>query len=199
MVICFQVTSGFQWYLQVIYSIGPTDLSLFHRRKRSALLSLDKNKRSVGDNSFMKYDWLENSTSKNGTNIQILHLNKTQILQTVSEESESVNLTAVFIPILSVIVIAVVIVVILVRRKRRRKRYKHSHHQPLKKRNNLELAQQNSVIYKGSKYISVRTGPSLELKESVVFKGEPSKTAVRVKNTNIVTDKNIMKGNGTEV
>lgn len=190
-----QVTSGFQWYVQVIYSIGPSDLRLF-RRKRSALFSVDSKKRSVTENTHVKYDWLENNTSKNGTNIKVLHLNNTQVLK--SEDTEnSANLTPVLIPILiAVIIILTVILIFLIRHKRKRKRHKPT---PPKKRNNLELAQQNSVIFKGNQNFSVRAGSSLELKESVIYKGDHGKTAVRVKDTNIQKNKNISKGNGTEV
>ncbi|XP_053388167.1 extracellular matrix organizing protein FRAS1-like isoform X2 [Mercenaria mercenaria] len=191
----YKVTSGFQWYLQVIYSIGPTDFRLF-RRKRSALLSLDRNKRSVAENTQMKYDWLENNKSKNGTNIKVLHLNNTQVLQSTDTDHRE-NLTPVLLPvIIAVIIIVAVILFFLVRHKRKRKRHKP---QPPKKRNNLELAQQNSVIFKGNQNFSVRAGSSLELKESVIYKGDHGKTAVRVKDTNIQKNKNISKGNGTEV
>jgi flagellar biosynthesis/type III secretory pathway M-ring protein FliF/YscJ len=179
-----------------MYSIGPTDLRLF-RRKRSALLSLDKYKRSLAENTQMKYDWLENNTSKNGTNIKVLHLNNTQVLES-TDNKQSNNLTPVLLPIIIVIIIiiAAVILFFLVRRKRRRKNHTP---EPPKKRNNLELAQQNSVIFKGNQNFSVRAGSSLELKESVIYKGDHGKTAVRVKDTNIQKNKNISKGNGTEV
>ncbi|KAL4240400.1 Extracellular matrix protein fras1 [Mactra antiquata] len=194
----FKVTTGFQWYLQVIYSIGPTDLTQYGRRKRSAIFSLDRLKRKkASDNSFMKYDWLQNNASKNGTNIQMLILNNTQTSLTVAANSEGVNLTAILLPIFALLLILVVMIIFLILRKR--KRHKSHENQPLKKRNNIELAQQNSVMYKGSKYISVRTGPSLEHNDSVVYKGKPSKPGVRIKNTNIIKDKNITKGNGTEV
>ena len=178
-----------------MYSIGPTDLRLF-RRKRSALLSLDKNKRSLTENTPIKYDWLENNKSKNGTNIKVLHLNNTQVLE-ITDNVHSANLTPVLLPIIIaiIIIIAAVILLFLVRRKRRLKQ--HTPEPP--RRNNIELAQQNSVIFKGNQNFSVRAGSSLELKDSVIYKGDHGKTAVRVKDTNIQKNKNISKGNGTEV
>lgn len=190
----FQVTSGFQWYIQVVYSIGPTD-SLF-RRKRSALYPAAINKRSTADETAVKYDWLESNRSKNGTNIISLHLNDTHVEKQVERDHK--NLIPIILLVVAVILVVTVICCILVvLRKRRKKRHKQN--MPAK-RNNLELAQQNSVIYKGKqmKPVSVRCSSAVELKESVVYKADHGKASVRVKDTNIQKDKNISK-HGTEV
>ncbi|XP_052791092.1 extracellular matrix organizing protein FRAS1-like isoform X2 [Mya arenaria] len=197
----YKVMSGFQWYLQVIYSIGPTD-SIF-RRKRSALLSLDKNKRSAADSANMKYDWLESNTSKNGTNIKVLNLNNTQVQEVIAKtDSEGgINLLTILLPIICAVIILLIIscVIIIIIRKKRRKR--HQRHVPVHRRNNLEPCPRNTVIYKGkpNNPITVRCSSSLELKQSVVYKGDHGKSAVRIKDTNIQKDKNISKNNGTEV
>ena len=162
------------------------------------MLTFDRAKRSTDyDETAVKYDWLKSNKSKNGTNIIILHLNET--LAEMSDQDASIKLYTILIPVILVIVIAVVCCVFIVMRKRRRKRGHKYSHPP--KRNNLELAQQNSNIYKVqplNKRVSVRCSSNLDLKESVVYRGEHGKSAVRVKNTNIQKDKNISK-NGTEV
>ncbi|KAH3869870.1 hypothetical protein DPMN_033043, partial [Dreissena polymorpha] len=191
----YKVTSGFQWYIQVIYSIGPAD-SLF-RRKRYTVLSLDREKRA--ENMNMKYDWLENNSSKNGTNIQILHLNNTQVKEIIAKNDKS-NLLVVVVPIIVavILIVTVVIIVVCMKRRRRRRRKQPS---STSMRNNLELANQNSVIYKGkiNKPVTVRCSSSHELKQSVVYKADHGKMSVRIKDTNIQKAKNITKGNGTEV
>jgi len=184
----------------VIYYIGPTG-SLF-RRKRSALISLDKNDDSLADTVNMKYDWMESNTSKNGTNIKVLHLNNTQVNQIIANNDDggTTNLSTILIPsLVAVIILIFVCCVILVLRKRRRKR--HKPHVHIHRRNNLEPLQHESVIYKGNpnKPVTIRCGSSLELKQSMVVKGDQGKPSVRIKDTNIQKDKNIAKGNGTEV
>ena len=80
------MTSGYQWYLQVIYTKGPSDLNLQqYCNKRYTLLSLDKHKRSLTLNINGDYDGLENNSSKNGTNIKVLHLNHTRVLHNFEE------------------------------------------------------------------------------------------------------------------
>lgn len=147
----------------------------------------------------MKYDWLENNSSKNGTNIQILHLNNTQVKEIIAK-SDTSNLLAVVVAIIvAVILIVTVVLIVVCMKRRRRKRRKQP--STMSTRNNLELANQNSVIYKGkiNKPVTVRCSSSLELKQSVVYKADHGKMSVRIKDTNIQKAKNITKGNGTEV
>ena len=75
-----QVTSGFQWHIQVIYTIGPSDPNTQqYRSRRSAIYPVDKNRRNIADNINQVYDWIENNGSKNGTNIKVLNLNYSHI------------------------------------------------------------------------------------------------------------------------
>lgn len=185
------MAAGYQWYIQVIYSIGPSEGDV--RGKRSTIISFNRVKKSISDS--VNYDWLESNKSQNGTNIIMLHLNETLLEKSVQAGGVKlfIILPAVFVVITIIMVICCI--VLQKRRKRRGKQYSTP-----TKRNNLELAQQNSVIYKGkpNKPVSVRCSSNLELKESVIYRGEHGKTAVRVKDTNIQTDRNIAK-NGTEV
>ena len=193
-----QVTSGFQWYIQVFYTIGPSDPSMQHyRNRRSAIYAMNRHRRNVAYDVENDSSWLESNSSKNGTNIKILRLNNTQIVSDFNKQGEQVDTAATIIlpVVISVIVIIAVIVLLIILCKRKRRKRK-----PPKKQSNLELAKQNSVIYKGNRNNIVKLGSSsIELKETSIHSSCQGKPFVRVKDNNIKTDKNISKGNGTEV
>ena len=103
--------SGFQWHIQVIYTIGPSDPNTQqYRSKRSAIYPVDKNRRNIADNINQVYDWIENNGSKNGTNIKVLNLNYSQIEQKVTQ-SAGFNATAVVLPVIIVIVLVIGIII----------------------------------------------------------------------------------------
>lgn len=191
----YKVTSGYQWHIQVIYTIGPADSNTQqYRRKRSALYSLAKNRRDIADNLNKVYDWIETNGSKNGTNIKVLHLNYSHIENTfVKRSGSSFNSTAVVLPIIIVIVIILAILVLfLIFRKRRKKRNSPA------KINNLDAAQQNSFIYKGNQNIVKCGGKDVELKNTTVYKGHRGKKpTVRVKDVNLHSNRRDIPG--TEV
>ena len=187
------MTSGYQWHIQVIYTIGPSDPNIQqYRSKRSAVYSLAKNRRDIVDNLNKVYDWIENNGSKNGTNIKVLHLNYSHIEDTTGY-SEAVSSAAIVLPVIIVIiVIAGIIVFLFILRKRKRKRKTPA------KINNLDMAQQNSFIYKGNQNVVKCGGKNVELKNTMIYKGQRGKKpTVRVKDTNLHSNRKDTPG--TEV
>ena len=188
------MTSGFQWHIQVIYTIGPSDPNTQqYRSKRSAIYPVDKNRRNIADNINQVYDWIENNGSKNGTNIKVLNLNYSHIEHKVTQ-SAGFNATAVVLPVIIVIVLVIgIIIFLLIYRKRRRK------HKVPAKINNLDIAQQNSFIYKGNQNIVKCGDKGIELKNTTVIKGNRGKKpTVRVKDINLHSNKK-KDAPGTEV
>lgn len=187
------MTSGFQWHIQVIYTIGPSDPNTQqYRSKRSAMYSLARRKRDIADDLSKVYDWMESNGSKNGTNIKVLHLNFSHIEPDISK-SASFNSAAVVLPIVLVIVLVLgILVFFIILRKRRRK------HKVPAKINNLDVAQQNSFIYKGNQNIVKCGSKDVELKNTTVYKGQRGKKpTVRVKDINLHSNKK--DAPGTEV
>ncbi|KAL3876627.1 hypothetical protein ACJMK2_034445 [Sinanodonta woodiana] len=181
----YKVTSGHQWYLQVLFLIGSSDPALKnYRNRRSAFISLGK--RDISDS----LDGIFERQNRNGTNIKVLHLNQTNLSSiSTSHTKQDIALEFILIPVIAVVLIIFAIVIFLILRK---KRQKHKNSKP-KKRSNLEIAQQNSVIYKG------KLRNSIELKNSTVVQTEKNrKPSVRVKDTNLNSNKK-KKENGTEV
>ena len=190
----FQVTSGYQWHIQVIYTIGPSDPNTQqYRSKRTTLYSMPRNRRDIADNLNKVYDWIENNGSKNGTNIKVLHLNYSHIENIAGKSEESFNTTAVMLPVIIVIIVVVGILVLLfILRKRKRKRKT-----PVKI-NNIDQAQQNSFIYRGNQNIVKCGSKDVELKNTVIQKGQRGKKpTVRVKDVNLHSNRKDTPG--TEV
>lgn len=203
---CFhQVSSGNQWYLQVIYLIttSKSDGS-FHRMRRSTNL-LSRKKRDTSSVEDI-LESIEKSGKKNGTNISPLPLvsSKTdQAEDTLSLESSS-HTVPIIAPVLTVLFIIVIIciVIFLVYRKKKRKRPDNS-----SQTNNqcaLESAAQNPVCQRQMS----RTSLSLsrinvnvkEIKDSTVSQSESEKTAsVQLMTSNTNTQGKRKRHAGTEV
>ncbi|XP_041363241.1 extracellular matrix organizing protein FRAS1-like isoform X2 [Gigantopelta aegis] len=104
----YKVDSGHQWYLQVVYIIGPSD-KIHERFRRSAVLHVNKRDVSLSQNEL-----------RNGTNMISLHLDYTRHQ---SEERFSLPIMHIVIPIgagVAVILLIVLIVVFVKRRKRKK-------------------------------------------------------------------------------
>ncbi|XP_071953706.1 extracellular matrix organizing protein FRAS1-like [Antedon mediterranea] len=101
----YRVMSGHQWYMQVIYTIGPSDDA--PRFRRSVMSSINKR----GTNG------VAGTTSQDGTNMRGFSLNIDQ-LETPYHSTNII--AAIFIAIAVLFIISMVIVGFLIRRKRRR-------------------------------------------------------------------------------
>lgn len=121
-----QVSSGNQWYLQVIYLIttSKSDGS-FHRTRRSTSLLSRKERDTSSVEDILES--IEKSGKKNGTNISPLPLVSSKTDQsedtlTLDSSSHTVPIMAPVLTVLFIIVIIICIVIFLVYRRKKRKR-----------------------------------------------------------------------------
>ncbi|XP_048248290.1 extracellular matrix organizing protein FRAS1-like isoform X2 [Haliotis rufescens] len=119
----YKVDSGHQWYLQVIYVIGPSD-KLRKRFRRSSMLRFRRDA-SGASNSF--------DEPKNGTNMRLLHLDNAHVYSEPDSPFPLVPHVAAPAAVggLLFIIVIIVIMIVVIRRRRRRKK------EPPVKPNNL--------------------------------------------------------------
>ncbi|KAJ8318225.1 hypothetical protein KUTeg_003316, partial [Tegillarca granosa] len=213
----YKVSSGHQWYLQVIYIIGKAGTSRHHyHRKRSVekqsimwkantwkhgrheRRSLDKRDlteklKIVGKSS--------KSSNKNGTNIIHIKLKTTTVQELDTDRNPSNPLAIILISIIVPIILVVLFIIfIIIYRRRRRKTTKP------KKQNNIEIARQNSfqgqnlTFSSATKRLSQINVNITEIKNiTVEAMGKDGKSSVKIKNTNIHTQGKKNKNSGTEI
>lgn len=202
----YKVSSGNQWYLQVIYLIttSKSDGS-FHRRRRSTSLLSRKERDTSSVEDILES--IEKSGKKNGTNISPLPLLSSKTDQsedtlTLDSSSHTVPIMAPVLTVLFIIVIIICIVIFLVYRRKKRKRPDNS-----SQTNNqcaLESAAQNPACQRQMS----RTSLSLsrinvnvkEIKDSTVSHSESERTAsVQLMTSDTNTQGRRKRHAGTEV
>lgn len=123
-----QVEAGHQWYLQVIYIIGPESIagprvqrSLTHRVRRSRRDVADGNRRLVLDDSLI-YD-NEGDQVKNGTNMKSLVLEMEEAVVAASLSQTGASLGSAFAAVMLLVLVLLGVCLVTRRcRKLRRKR-----------------------------------------------------------------------------
>lgn len=201
-----QVSSGNQWYLQVIYLITTSkNDGSFHRTRRSTSLLSRKERDTSSVEDILES--IEKSGKKNGTNISPLPLVSSKTDQsedtlTLDSSSHTVPIMAPVLTVLFIIVIIICIVIFLVYRRKKRKRPDNS-----SQTNNqcaLESAAQNPACQRQMS----RTSLSLsrinvnvkEIKDSTVSQSESERTAsVQLMTSDTNTQGRRKRHAGTEV
>ncbi|XP_033117888.1 extracellular matrix protein FRAS1-like [Anneissia japonica] len=102
----YRVMSGHQWYMQVIYTIGPSDDT--PRFRRSLMSTINKHEAKSVAGSITK--------GKNGTNMRGFTLNIDQ-LETQNKTNNLI--TAIIIVIILLVIVSMIIIGFVIRRKRR--------------------------------------------------------------------------------
>ncbi|XP_013794564.2 extracellular matrix protein FRAS1-like [Limulus polyphemus] len=103
----YKVNSGHQWYLQVMYTIGPSD---GHRRvQRSATLRFP--------NTLTNLQAQPGILKKNGTNMKALYLNMSNFEVPADSDAEGTNFVAVFVPLVLLLLLTTIVVIVIRRRK----------------------------------------------------------------------------------
>ncbi|XP_077999737.1 extracellular matrix organizing protein FRAS1-like [Glandiceps talaboti] len=124
----YKIDSGHQWYLQVLYVIGPADS--LPRFRRSIFMNTAINKRDVVDSNGNLIDkdivFGDNSDNHNGTNMRVLKLNSTE---SEAESSQVATISAAAVGSI-VLIVVVVVIVFIICKKRQRKEKKASNNQP---------------------------------------------------------------------
>lgn len=100
-----QVNSGHQWYMQVVYTIGPTDGPA--RYKRSAMGAISK--RAAGNKT------------PNGTNMHPLLLSKEDLVVQPNQGIDS-NITTIASVLVAIVLVIFIIILFVGRRRRERRR-----------------------------------------------------------------------------
>ncbi|KAK7498555.1 hypothetical protein BaRGS_00010215 [Batillaria attramentaria] len=195
----WQVDSGHQWYLQVIYLIGPADMP-FHRHRRAALAPTPAvpptNVRPYAD----PYSGLKLDKPRNGTNMKQI------LLDQPSRDRSSPTFYPIFVVVPAVVFILVVFtitIIVVCIRKRRRKR---------KRAECVTVKQNNLVQTRRSLGVSVTSvaSPSSSVSQQnlkrVSSKGEIKTLAnaakcniIKAKDVNVITQNSINMDSGTEV
>ena len=181
-----QVDVGHQWYLQVIYTIGPVD-KLHERFRRSVSLPVTsrlRNKRAVQDPT-------PNKKQKNGTNMHVLKLNPGAFKKSGSDKSGAVG-DSIVVPAVSGAISLLVLLSCLCccfvccRRKRRR-----SHRKDRNTTDKASTRENNVNIYKGRNLKAANT----------TSKTDPKTSTLKGKDSNIRIHKNewTRPKSGTEV
>ena len=196
---CVQVDSGHQWYLQVVYLIGPADIP-FYRHRREASSPTPYPPTTKDDSSRDPYTGLTLDRPRNGTNIQRI----------VITRSHSPTTTTLFYPvyvimpmiILIVISAAVTIVIVCIRKRRRKRKYCEG---VTVKRNNLFQSKASlrvSVTSINSPGLSV-SNPNLNRlssKGDLKHLASPAKcNMIKAKDVNLLAKQNVNVDEGTEV
>lgn len=101
----FQVETGNQWFVQVIYTIGQAGKVTHRRYQRSALLG-HRTKRSAVT------DWTESLQQRNGTNMHSLNLDSS-FLASQSEGRTSSASARVIAPAVSSVVVFILLLLLL--------------------------------------------------------------------------------------
>ena len=186
--VLLQVDVGHQWYLQVIYTIGPVD-KLHERYRRSVSLpvtSRHRNKRAVQDATPSK-------KQKNGTNMHVLKLNPGAFEKFGSDESGAGGGGSIVVPAVSGAISLLVLLSCLCccfvccRRKRRRS------HRKDRNTTDKESTRENNVnIYKGR---------TLKAANTTTSKTDPKTSTLKGKDSNIRIHRNewTRPKSGTEV
>ena len=113
-----QVNSGHQWFMQVIYTIGPSD-STIPRGRRSLMAAVPFGAHSIQSNK----------AGRNGTNMKALLLNESQMGQ---EGAVAFIASTVVGILIAIIVFAIIIIVVGKRRRRHRdKAVSEKYHNPI--------------------------------------------------------------------
>ncbi|XP_063314780.1 extracellular matrix organizing protein FRAS1 [Pelobates fuscus] len=121
----YKVETGHQWYLQVIYIIGPETMagprvqrSLTYQIRRSRRDLVDKNGRLTLDDSLI-YD-NEGDQVKNGTNMKTLSLEMETAAVSASQTGASIGSAFAAIMLLMLILLAVCLITQKCRRRRKK-------------------------------------------------------------------------------
>ncbi|KAL5018413.1 hypothetical protein ScPMuIL_004135 [Solemya velum] len=189
----YKVTSGHQWFLQVLYIISSSDPThQKYRNRRSSMMSVGKR-----DATMEKFPLFENKSKRNGTNMRQINLNITA--SRIITDDESISHVVIIVPsVLGVLLItSVIIVVAIIRRRRKRKQTLPN------RRNNIEIAEQNSIKYKHRNNLCAEVKPlstDKRIKNTVIHNSEKGKVpVVRIKDVNIHKVKKKDNISGTEV
>lgn len=189
------MTSGYQWYIQVIYVIIKSGASRHHfNNKRSAMFP-QRLKRESSSGPETK----GNNSDKNGTNIHYIPIDNKLLLQDkISQQTKHISVLTYVLPTVLLIVIIIVIIIFIIFKRRRRK--KKEEVMGVRK-NNLEIAKENSLFNQNR--LSLRLSGSkvnvnvTEVKDSIVMSSKNKRqTNVKIKNTNVKTQGKV---HGTEV
>ena len=194
--------SGHQWYLQVVYLIGPADTPFYrHRREASAPTPYPVSAKASSRYRDL-YSRLNVDTPRNGTNMQRILMDHPS-LGTATTTSAFYPFYAILPVIILIIASAAVTIVIVCVRKRRRKRKNCD--SVTMKRNNLAQSRPNlrvSVTSINSPSLSV-SNPNLN---RVSSKGELKNIAaaakcniIKAKDVNLLARQNVNVDDGTEV
>lgn len=175
--------SGHQWYLQVIYIIGPADK--FHRYQRD-VISISIHKRDLSNLNTLDKEWIKNKQKKNGTNIKLLHLNMETSDSQFTERTDGP--LKYVLPIIGgiVVIFMTVLIFVMLKRKHRKKENNQLNNTQTKCANNENI--HNSFIDL-KKNVSIRSlnvqkpesnavvttkGVKLKIKDTNLKKGERS-------------------------
>lgn len=189
------MTSGYQWYIQVIYVIIKSGASRHHFNKKRSAIFPQRLKRE----SLSGPETKGNNSDKNGTNIHHIPVDSKLLLKdTISQQTKHISVLTYILPIVLLIVVIIVIIIFIIFKRRRRK--KKEEVMDVKK-NNLEIAKENSLF--NQKRSSLRLSGSkinvnvTEVKDSIVTSSKNERqTNVKFKNTNVKTQGKL---HGTEV
>lgn len=190
----YKVDSGHQWYLQVIYIIGPTDTPFQrHRREVITPTPLLPTRQPYTD----PYSGLSMDKARNGTNMKRI------VLDQPPQEQSSSKLYPVYIIVPAAFIIitaaAITIIVVCIRKRRRKQKQAEC----------LTVKQNNLVQTRRTLGISV-TSPSLSVSQQnlkrISSKRETRTMAtvakcniIKAKDVNVITQNNINMESGTEV
>ena len=193
--------SGHQWYLQVVYLIGPADTPFYrHRREASAPTPYPT---SASGRHRDPYSRLQLDKPRNGTNMQRILMDQPSPRAT----------TSLFYPIYAILPIiiliitsaAVTIVIVCVRKRRRKRKQCAS---VTVKRNNLDQSRPTSTSL-GVSVTSINS-PNLSVSNTnlnkVSSRGELKNMAaaakcnvIKAKDVNLLARQNVNVDDGTEV
>ncbi|XP_076458587.1 LOW QUALITY PROTEIN: extracellular matrix organizing protein FRAS1-like [Babylonia areolata] len=200
----YKVDSGHQWYLQVVYLIGPADVP-FHRHRREVSAPQPAYPPAPTPGYRDPRSGLTLDRPRNGTNIRQILMNHPPPPSLASTTSHFYPVLVILPIIIFIVFSALVAVIVVCFRKRRRKR-KCPEAVLTMKRNNLAQSRPNlrvSVTSVNSRHLSV-SNPNLHRVGSGKGEGRkvadvPKSNLLKAKEVNVVVKESVNVDAGTEV
>ncbi|XP_033644314.1 extracellular matrix protein FRAS1-like [Asterias rubens] len=184
----YKVQSGHQWYMQVIYTIGPSESLPRFRRSLMASVSNPLNPNSH-----------KPSSHHNGTNIKSLSLSEDDLASGLKKGTTNVVIPAVIGLLGSVGFLALIIFVVARRKKRRRAEEERKRHRtkPVKSTNRNALPRQPKSHPK-TQEVEMDLQKMVKVSTLNIYKENLNTPAVKVKKVNLEVKLSNADG-GTEV
>ncbi|KAK3090989.1 hypothetical protein FSP39_016284, partial [Pinctada imbricata] len=194
----YKVSSGHQWYLQVIYIISQASSSR-HRFHSKRSVTSHISKRDISSQQTSNGDLPNKGRNSNGTNMVLIPLEYSN-----TENFPDINNSSIVPIIIPIVVTAVFIILcvvcVLFCKRKRRGRHKDTVNDttenPVQLSTNLAYQKRNSQMLSQSKInVSVT-----EIRDSFVQQGDANKMPiVKIKNQNIKSQGKYQNKSGTEV